>query len=182
MNNPWKTKSKETKYSNNWIAIEHHEVITPAGTDGVYGVIHFKNTAIGIIPLDNENNTWIVGQYRYPIDEYSWEIPEGGGPKEKDPLESAKRELLEETGIIAQQWEMIQRVHLSNSASDEVGLIYIARGLRFSHAEPEETEDLMIKKIHVTELIKKVDNGEITDSLSVMAALHLKIRLLEGNL
>jgi len=182
MHNPWKTKSSEIRYENSWISVEHHEVVNPSGKDGIYGVIRFRNTAIGIVPVDEEGNTWIVGQYRYPINEYSWEIPEGGGLKSNDPLESAKRELLEETGIIAEKWELVQKVHLSNSASDEAGLIYLATDLTFTASSPEETEELVVKKIPVQELIEKVENGEIRDSLTVIAALKLKIMRLEGKI
>lgn len=182
MHNPWKTKSRAVSYENNWISIEHHEIVNPSGKDGIYGVIRFKNTAIGIVPLDTEGNTWIVGQFRYPINEYSWEIPEGGGNKSNDPLESAKRELQEETGIIAKQWEMVQKVHLSNSASDEVGLIYLARELTFTESSPEETEELVVKKIPVTELIELVEKGKITDGLTVIAALKLKVLILSGKI
>lgn len=182
MHNPWRTKSSEIRYENNWIAIEHHEVINPAGNDGVYGVIRFKNIAIGIVPVDEHGNTWIVGQFRYPINEYSWEIPEGGGSKSIDPLEAAKRELLEETGIRAAKWDLVQKVHLSNSASDEEGLIYLARDLTFTESSPEETEELTVKKIPITKLIEKVENGEITDSLTVIAALKLKVMLLSGKI
>ena len=182
MRNPWKTKSNEIRYKNNWITVEHHEVVNPSGNDGIYGVIRFNNTAIGIVPIDEEGNTWIVGQYRYPINEYSWEIPEGGGIKSKDPLEAAKRELKEETGIIAKKWKLVQKVHLSNSASDEVGLIYLAKDLTFAESSPEETEELTIKKIRISELIELVENGKITDSLTVIAALKLKVMYLTGKL
>jgi 8-oxo-dGTP pyrophosphatase MutT (NUDIX family) len=175
--NPWETKSDEIVYQNNWIEVQHHEVTTPAGTEGVYGVIHFKNLAIGIIPLDQDNNTWIVGQYRYPLKKYSWEIPEGGGVIGIDPLNSAKRELLEECGIVAQDWEKILEMDLSNSATDEHAILYVARNLSFTHAEPEETEDLQVKKIPFEELFQMVMNGEAQDAMTVAAVLKLKILL-----
>ena len=175
--NPWETKSDEIVYQNNWIEVQHHEVTTPAGTEGVYGVIHFKNLAIGIIPLDQDNNTWVVGQYRYPLKKYSWEIPEGGGVIGIDPLNSAKRELLEECGIVAQDWEKILEMDLSNSATDEHAILYVARNLSFTHAEPEETEDLQVKKIPFEELFQMVMNGEAQDAMTVAAVLKLKILL-----
>jgi 8-oxo-dGTP pyrophosphatase MutT (NUDIX family) len=134
--NPWKTLTTVVKYDNPWIQIQHSDVINPAGNTGIYGVVHFKNLAIGIIPLDENNNSWIVGQYRYAINEYSWEIPEGGGKHGVDPIESAKRELLEECGIIANNWERLIDMTLSNSATDERAIIYVARDLTFTESEP----------------------------------------------
>lgn len=175
--NPWKTKTDEIVYQNNWIEVHHQEVITPGGTDGIYGLIHFKNLAIGIIPLDAEMNTWVVGQYRYPLKKYSWEIPEGGGKIGIDPLASAQRELLEECGIIAKDWELILEMDLSNSATDEHALLYVARDLSFTEAEPEETEDLQVKKIPFSELFQMVMDGRITDAMTVGAVLKLQLIL-----
>ena len=127
--NPWSTVSVKTVYNNPWIEVQHHEVITPSKTEGIYGKVKMKNLALGIIPLDDEMNTWLVGQYRYTIGEYSWEIPMGGGPIDLDPLESAKRELKEETGIEARDWQYLMRIHTSNCVTDEIGLIYVAKEL-----------------------------------------------------
>lgn len=176
--NPWKMKTDTIRYENNWIEIHHQEVITPAGTDGIYGLVHFKNLAIGIIPLDSENNTWIVGQYRYPLKRYSWEIPEGGGKIGVDPIVSAQRELLEECGIIAHSWELLLEMDLSNSATDEHALLYVARDLQFTEAEPEETEQLQVKKIPFETLYQMVKSGEVQDAMTVAAVLKLKLQLL----
>jgi hypothetical protein len=111
----WKTISIKEVYENPWIKLDEHQVINPSGGKGIYGKVHFKNKAIGIIPLDENNNTWIVGQQRYTLNEWSWEIPEGGGPLGVGTLESAKRELLEETGLKANKWTEIVKIHLSNS-------------------------------------------------------------------
>jgi len=173
--NPWKTLSKKRIYENPWISLSEHQVIYPGGGAGIYGKVHFKNLAIGIIVLDNEYNTWLVGQYRYPLDQFSWEIPEGGGPLNDDPLKSARRELLEETGITANSWTEIQRLHLSNSVSDELSIIYLARDLTFGVSSPEETEQLTIRKIHFNEAYQMVINGGITDSMSVAAILKVKV-------
>ncbi len=172
--NPWTLNSKKIAYENNWIRVEHHEVLNPSKKPGIYGKIHFKNIAIGIIPVDQDGYTWLVGQYRYPLDEYSWEIPEGGGKMDADPLDSAKRELLEETGITAKKWTYIQKVHTSNSVSDEYAMIYLAQGLDFQDAQPDEDEELIIKKIHLNDLYKMLLEGEITDSLSVAGIFKLK--------
>lgn len=180
--NPWQTLASEEKYDNNWINVTEHQVINPSGGNGIYGEIHFKNFAIGILPLDDELNTWLVGQYRFPLKAYSWEIPEGGGPLSEDPLESARRELLEETGMSAENWREIQRMHLSNSVSDEFSIIYIATDLIEGIAMPEETEELVVKKLPFEEVYQMVLNGEITDSMSVAAILKVKLMLLNGEL
>lgn len=180
--NPWVSVTRRGIYENNWIGLTEHEVINPSGGKGIYGVVHFKNLAIGILPLDDELNTWIVGQYRFPLNAYSWEIVEGGGAHGTDPLDSAKRELLEETGLMAVNWMEIQRMHLSNSVSDELSIIYIARGLSQGQAEPEETEQLTVRKIPFEDAYEMVMSGEITDSMSVAAILKTKILIQEGHL
>lgn len=177
MENPWKTKNSELKYENPWISVTEHQVINAAGNDGIYGTVHFKNIAIGIIPLDENNNTWLVGQYRYPLNQYSWEICEGGGKMGVDTLDSAKRELMEELGIKATDWIKLLDMHLSNSVSDEVGIIYIAKNLSYFNPEPEEDEVLSIKKVSFNEAYEMVMKGEITDSLSVAGILKTKILL-----
>jgi len=180
--NPWKTLESEIKYNNNWIQLTEHQVINPSGGKGIYGEVHFKNLAIGILPLDENYNTWLVGQYRYPLKAYSWEIPEGGGPLGEEPIESARRELLEETGMSARNWKEIQRMHLSNSVSDELSIIYVATDLIQGIAMPEETEQLVVKKMFFDDVYKMVLNGEITDSMSVAAILKAKLMMLNGEL
>ena len=180
--NPWKTLTNETAYESAWIKVTRHDVINPAGNPAVYSVVHFKNVAIAVLALDEEYNTWIVGQYRYPINQYSWEVPEGGSPLGDDFLESGKRELLEETGIKANKWTKIQELHLSNSVSDEFGVIYIAQDLSFHESEPEESEDLKVRKLPFKELYEMVENGEITDSLTVTTVLKAKIMIDEGKI
>lgn len=180
--NPWKTIESNKIYENNWIGLTEHQVINPLGGKGIYGEVHFKNIAIGILPLDENLNTWLVGQYRFPIKAYSWEIPEGGGALLGDPLDAAKRELAEETGLVATEWIEIQRMHLSNSVSDELAIIYIAKDLTPGVSSPEETEQLVVKKLPFIDVYNMVINGEITDSMSVAAILKTKILLQEGHL
>ncbi|MGY6743299.1 MAG: NUDIX domain-containing protein [Cecembia sp.] len=177
-NNPWTTKSKQVIYENPWIVLEEHQVINPSGKDGIYGKVSFKNKALGIIPLDQNGNTWLVGQYRYTLNEYSWEIPMGGGPIEKGILDSAKRELKEETGLTAEKWTEIMRIHTSNSVTDEEGFIFLAEGLTEGETEFEETEDLKVIKLPLQEAIQKVMVGEITDAISIAGLL--KIARLKG--
>jgi 8-oxo-dGDP phosphatase len=171
--NPWKPRSSKRIYENPWFRLDEDDVINPGGGISHYGKILFKNLAIGIIPLDEHDNTWLVGQYRYVPDCYSWEIPMGGGPLSDDPLESAKRELKEETGLSANHWQELMRLHTSNSVTDERGIIYVAREL--SHGEPEfgETEDLHIIRLPLNEAVQRVIDGEITDAISIAGLLRL---------
>jgi len=180
--NPWQVLSSREIYNNPWINLTEHQVVNPGGGKGIYGQVHFKNLAIGVVVLDETDHTWLVGQYRFTLDEYSWEIPAGGCPLDSDPLETAKRELLEETGISANDWTEIQRMHLSNSVSDELAIIYLARDLGYGTAEPEETEQLQVQKIAFEDAYQMVSSGQITDSLSVAAILKLKLMKAEGNL
>lgn len=171
--NPWKTKEIKEVYENPWIKVEEHDVLNPAGNNGIYGKVQFKNKALGIIPLDSEGFTWIVGQHRYPLDEYSWEIPMGGGPIGDDILESAKRELKEETGLTAKKWTEVLRIHTSNSVTDEEGFVFLAEDLKEGATEFEETEVLTIKKISFKELVSMVMNGGITDGISIAGILKV---------
>lgn len=177
--NPWETTKSEVVFKSPWISVTRNEVIHPAGTSGEYSTVHFKNVAIGIVPMDDDRNIWIVGQFRYPLNRYSWEIVEGGGPLDAPLLESAQRELLEETGIVAEKWEMIQETHLSNSVTDEYGVIFVARDLSFHKANPEDSEQLQVKKIPFEDFYRMVEQGEVTDSLSVIAAYKLKVLIQE---
>lgn len=179
---PWKTLSVEERYSTPWIAVSHHEVIDPSGTPGIYGVIHFKNLAVGIVALDEELNTWIVGQYRYPLGTYGWEIPEGGGRRDLPALESAKRELREEVGIEARRWTEILKMDLSNSASDEVAILFVAQELSFFEPEPDHNEELAMRKLPFDELYAMVQRGEVRDSLTVAAVMRVKLMLMDGSL
>lgn len=174
-NNPWKTLKSEQVYESAWIKVVKHNCLNPADKPAIYSVVSFKNLAIGILPLDNEDNTWLVGQWRYPLNAYSWEIPEGGGPLGIDPLESAKRELKEETGIISNNFTEIMRLHLSNSATDELAIVYLAKDLQFEENEPEESEILQIKKVHINEAYSMVTKGQITDAISVAAIMKVWI-------
>lgn len=179
---PWQRRAWRQCYENPWIVVEHHDVLTPAGSEGVYGVVHFKNLAIGVIPLDEQQNTWIVGQYRYPHRDYSWEIPEGGGPLGIDPLLSARRELAEEVGLSAKRWDLILEMDLSNSVTDERCLIYLARDLVAGDAHPDETEELAVRQIPFAELYRGVLDGRFRDSITVAGVLKLHALLESGTL
>jgi len=171
--NPWKTLSVREVYDNPWIRVDEHQVINPSGNPGIYGKVGFKNRACAIIPLDDKGNTWIVGQYRYTLDQYSWEVPMGGTPLGADPLEGAKRELKEETGLTARRWETIATVHISNCITDEIGIVYLAEDLEQGEPDFEETEQLQIRQLPFMDLRQMAMDGRITDALSILAILKL---------
>jgi 8-oxo-dGTP pyrophosphatase MutT (NUDIX family) len=170
---PWQVVRKHTAYSNPWITVTHHDVVDPGGRPGVYGTVAFANRAVGILPLDADDHTWLVGQWRFPLGVYSWEIPEGGAPRGEDPLAAAQRELKEETGLVAGAWEKILEMHLSNSVTDEASVSYVATGLTHGEAEPESTELLRIRRVPFLEAVRMVLTGEITDALSVATILRV---------
>lgn len=178
--NPWQIVDTTIAYNNLWIQVIHHNVINPSGGKGIYGKVNFKNKAIGIIAVDNEKNTYLIGQYRFPINVYSWEIPEGGCPKDTNSLDAAKRELLEETGLKATNWLQLGSSYLSNSVSDEFAEYFLATGLTQHEAEPEETEQLVLKKLPLNDVFAMVDSGEITDTVSILALQKLQLLLLQG--
>lgn len=170
--NPWTTKSSDVKYSNPWIEVTEHQVIHPNGEEGIYGVVEMKNIATGVVPVDGEGNTWLVGQYRYPLKTYSWEIPEGGAGGQ-DPLKAAQRELLEETGLEAEQWTHLLTSHLSNSVTSEVAEIFLAQGIRkVAEPTPEASEELALQKLPLRKAVEMVHAGEITDAVSIMGLLR----------
>ena len=169
--NPWQTLDSKVVYKNPWIEVQEDRIINPSGNPGIYGKVSFKNLAVAIIPLDEQHNTWIVGQYRYTLDQYSWELPMGGVPFEEDPLIGAQRELLEETGIKALKWTNLLELHPSNSVTDEFAITYIAEELTHGTPQFDETEELQVKKVSFEELLEMVMSGSITDGLSVASVL-----------
>ncbi len=165
--NPWQTLGSEPRYENPWIRVREDKVLNPKGGAGVYGVVSMQNKAIAIIPIDEEGNTWLVGQYRYTLNEYSWEVPMGGGVIGVDPVESAQRELREETGLLAARWTQISRLHTSNSVTDEEGFVFLAEDLTQGEWEPEESEDLRLWKLPLAQAIELAMTDRITDAISV---------------
>ena len=170
-NGPWTVNSERSEYENPWIRVEHNEVIHPDGSDGIYGVVRFANLAVGVLPIDDDGNVWLVGQHRFAFDRYSWELPEGGVPKSEDPLEGAKRELAEETGFTADHWVELSRFDISNSVTDERAVCYLAYGLKPGKMSPDPSEALSIKCIPYPDLLKMVMTGEIVDSLTIIMTL-----------
>lgn len=175
--NPWTKLDTTVKYDNPWIRVREDRVVKPNGEPGIYGVVHFKNRAVGVLALDSDNNVLLVGQYRYPLKEYSWELPEGGCPRGEQLLSAAKRELLEETGYRAKTWRRCFEMALSNSSTDERAFIFLATGLTAGKAQPEDTEVLKVKRVPLTKAVQMVLRGEITDGISVAALLYAGLKL-----
>ncbi len=171
--NPWLRLSRRVAYTNPWITVNHDEVVRPDGERGIYGVVHFRNVGVGVVPLDDEDRVLLVGQYRYTLDRYSWEIPEGGAPLDEAPLDAAKRELLEETGYKADSWRLLFEADVSNSITDEGAALFVATNLRPGQAEPEGTERLQIRWVPFPETMAMIERGEIRDLMSVGALLKL---------
>ncbi len=168
---PWTRLNSTVVYENPWLRVCHEEVLTPAGTPGIYGVVGFKSSAVGIVPLDDEGYTWLVGQYRYTLNRYCWEIPMGGSPAGEDWLATAHRELEEETGLRAQHMTELLRVDISKSVTDEIGVAYLARGLSPGEMALEPTEDITVRRLPFAEAVDMALNGGISDVLSIAALL-----------
>ncbi|HYF36607.1 MAG TPA: NUDIX hydrolase [Prosthecobacter sp.] len=174
--NPWTTLSTRETYANPWIRVREDQVLNPSGGPGIYGVVEYKNHAVGVVPVDEDGHTWLVGQWRYCHNRYEWEIPEGGCPPGEDPAECARRELQEETGLVATAIEpLLTGIQLSNSTTTEVCDIFVARGLTPGAAAPEETEKLQVRRLPLAEAIAMARDGRIRDSVSVLALLRLAL-------
>ncbi len=182
MKNPWKTRTSRIIYKNNWISLREDEVIRPDGQGGIYGVVQFKSLAVGILPLNENYETWIVGQYRYALEEYSWEIPEGGSEAGESALECAKRELQEEVGLEAGEYIKVLEGNLSNSVTDERCVSFVAKDLKEGVPQPEGTEVLSIKKLSFDKLVRMADRGEIKDGLSLMTIYKVKYMIDSGSI
>jgi 8-oxo-dGTP pyrophosphatase MutT (NUDIX family) len=181
MKNPWSIKSETKIYDNSWINVTEFKVLTPKGTEGIYGKVHFKNIAVGVVPIDENGDTYLVGQYRFTIDQYSWEMPEGGCLIGKEmPLEAAKRELSEETGLTAAYWDEIMQLHTSNSVTDELAYVFLARGLTMAQSNPDDTESLEIIRLPFEEAFSVVLSGKITDAFTVAAYYKVNYLLEKG--
>jgi len=179
---PWSRNSRRVAYENAWITIWHDEVTRPDGAPGIYGVVHFANLAAGVIALDDTDRVLLVGQHRYTLDTYSWEIPEGGVPAGETALDGARRELLEETGVEATEWRELARLHLSNSVSDELAVLFLATGLSHGDATPDGTEQLIVRWLPFAEVLAMTLDGRITDAMTVIAVERLALlRALEAS-
>lgn len=180
--NPWTILSATTKYNNAWIEVVEHRVLTPQGNPGIYGVVRPHCLATGVVPVGDDGGVTLVGQYRFALDRFSWEIPEGGGEKSVDPLVSIKRELMEETGLTARNWMPLQTLHLSNSFTDEVAYCYLAWGLEQGKARPDDTELLEVRTVPFAKAVEMALSGEITDAMTVASLLKVQVLALTGGL
>ena len=180
--NPWTVLSQQMVYENAWIRVDHREVLNPAGSPGIYGTVHFKNYATGVVPIDEKGNVILVGQYRFPLGAYSWEIPEGGGRREIPLLESVQRELREECGLVARSWREILEMDLSNSVTDERCSLFLAWNLSEAPGQPDETEQLQVVRVPFWEAVARVKRGEIRDAMSVAALLRVALMAIQHEL
>ena len=168
---PWVRRSRRTVYENAWIRVHHDEVARPDGSPGVYGVVHFRSRAIGAVVVDAHGRILLVGQHRYPLERYSWEIPEGGAPWDEDPVDGARRELAEETGFAARTWRELIRFTLSNSVTDEEGVLFVATDLEAGPASPDPSEELAVRWVDLEEALAMVTSGEIHDVMTQVGLL-----------
>jgi 8-oxo-dGTP pyrophosphatase MutT (NUDIX family) len=173
--NPWLIVSSQQVYDNPWITVREDRVVRPDGEPGIYGVVHYKNIAVGVLAIE-EDQVYLVGQYRYPLERYSWEIPEGGCPEGEEPLRAAQRELREETGLEAARWRRLGEAYLSNSVADEYAVWFLATGLSPGEQRPEGTERLSVRRVSLHEALGLVLNGEITDALSILAIMSYALK------
>ncbi len=172
---PWLRRSRRVAYQNPWVTVWHDEVTRPDRSPGIYGVVHFQNRAAGVVVLDDHDNVLLVGQHRYTIDEYSWEIPEGGVAQAEGLLEGARRELREETGVEADDWREVARFHLSNSVSDEAGVVFAAHATSHGQATPEESEELAVRWLPFDDALAMTADGRITDAITIIGLQRLAL-------
>lgn len=174
---PWTRLTRQLAYANPYIRVHHDTVLTPAGTQGLYGVVEFRGRAVGVVPLFDDGSVLLVSQYRYTLGQVSLELPEGGAKPGEDMAETAARELEEETGYCARHIEHLLDLHTSNSVTTESGALYVATGLYEGVQQLEPTEDISVHRLALQEAVEMIFRGEITDSLTVMGLLACERRL-----
>jgi 8-oxo-dGTP pyrophosphatase MutT (NUDIX family) len=174
-NNPWLRTARRTVYRNAWLTLWEDEVVRPDGAPGIYGVVHFVHRAVGVVPLDERGRLLMVGQWRYPLDRWSWEIPEGGARPDEEGLSAVRRELAEETGYSAGEWRELLQAHLSNSVTDELATVWLATGLVKGTAAPEGTERIETRWIPFDEVLEMCLDGRISDALTILGVQRLAL-------
>lgn len=170
-------------FDNPWIGLTAHDVSAPSGRRFDYTTVEFKRVATGVVPLHEDGTVTLVGQHRFPLDEYSWELPEGGAEPGEPPLDAIKRELAEEGLLAAEAWRQILKMHLSNSVTNEVAYIYLATGLSPASGKRDDTEeDLVVRRMPFGEALAMCGDGRITDSLTVAGLLRVYQLAVAGDL
>ena len=179
---PWTRYEQKRVYETPWFTVETQECLTPGGTPATYSWMHFKNRAVGIIPLHDDGTITLVGQYRYPLGQYSWELPEGGCPEGREMIDAAAMELSEETGLSAKTLTPFLKFHTSNSVTDEYGELFLATGLTQGEAHPEDSEELRVRRVSLETMLEEIESGKITDAITIMAIYKLALMKAQGNL
>ena len=166
---PWTILTERLGYENPWMRVREYDVLRPDGQPGLYGVVEPKNAAIGVLPVFDNGDKMLVGQHRFALDAWSWELPEGGGPEGVPPLESAKRELAEETGLRASHWCALSEFDVSNSITNERAYSYIAWGLSEGEPDREGAEaDMQLRRLPLREALEMAISGSIRDGFSLI--------------
>jgi 8-oxo-dGTP pyrophosphatase MutT (NUDIX family) len=169
--NPWRTRSSRIAYQNPWIRVREDQVVRPDGGDGIYGVVEIR-PSVGVIAFNEREEVVLVGQWRYPHDRYSWEIPRGGSHEgEADMLEVAKRELAEEAGVTAQTWEYIGAVDCCNGVVNDVQSLYVAGNLTLVETNPDPEEEIAVVWKPFREAVAMCIDGRITEVSSIAGIL-----------
>jgi 8-oxo-dGTP pyrophosphatase MutT (NUDIX family) len=173
---PWTTLASREVYANPWIRVREDEVLRPDGSPGIYGVVT-TSLAVGVVALTEADEVVLVGQWRYTLGAYSWEIVEGGAGQDEDGLSAIRRELVEEAGYEADHWERLGHdIAISNSVTDEIARVWLARGLRPVPDDPDPTEELEVRLVAFDDALAMIDRGQITDSITSIALLTLDRR------
>ena len=178
----WRSLTAQTVFQNPWIRIESHDVIAPTGNPAHYGLVKFANRAIAVLPLHDDGTVSLVGQARFAVNAYSWELPEGGGPHDEDPSQAAMRELREETGLVAADLREILSFDMSNSVTDEVAVCFLATGLSQSETAPDETEAFEYARVPFKTLLDAAIKGQVRDGLTVVSVLRVHHMAVSGDL
>jgi 8-oxo-dGTP pyrophosphatase MutT (NUDIX family) len=180
----WKGGTERVAFESGWIRVIEQTAIAPTGKPAPYGLVRFKNLAVAVLPIHDDGTVTLVGQHRFPLNDYSWELPEGGAPLHEDPLAGAKRELAEETGLVAAEWREVMRTQLSNSITDERMVGYVALGLSetASAHKPDETEAIALARVPFGEALEAAMAGQLADMLTVAMLLRGYHMAREGSL
>lgn len=181
---PWSRGPERVVYENPWIRVSDHDAVAPTGQPAQYGLVHFKNLAIAVLPLHDDGTVILVGQHRFALSAYTWELPEGGAPHDEDPLEGARRELVEETGLVAREWRKVLQATLSNSVTDERAVGYVAFDLSKGDGahEGDDTEELALARVPFREALDAALAGHMEDVLTVAMLLRAYHMAREGQL